>query len=89
MWTQESLISVQPDGTALIPMQNFQGMPIRLGEGVRLGVVSQCELPDEPKPEPCEGMRVPLSGTCACIKALSNTPKRESREVDEYAGIAS
>ena len=44
VWTQESLISVQTDGRALISVQNFQGVPIRLDKGVQLGTASQCEL---------------------------------------------
>ena len=41
---QESVISVQPDGRALIPIQNFQEISIKLDGGVQLGVASQCEL---------------------------------------------
>ena len=81
VWTQESLIHVQPDGRALIPVQNFQGMPIiRLDEGMQLGVASQCEpsLLDEPEPqsEPVEGLGVPVGGVCACVEALSDTAER-------------
>ena len=80
VWTQESLIHVQPDGRALISVQNFQGMPIRLDEGMQLGVASQCEpsLLDEPEPqsEPVEGLGVPVSGVCACVEALSDTAER-------------
>lgn len=35
--TQESLITIQPDGKALISIQNFQGTSVRLKEGEQLG----------------------------------------------------
>ena len=82
VWTQESVISVQPDGRALIPIQNFQGMSIKLDGGVQLGIASQCELlrSDEPelKPGSSAGMDA-SSSMCACIKALSNTPERHAK----------
>ena len=36
--TQESLVTVHSDGSVLIPLQNFQGMPAWLEEGSELGV---------------------------------------------------
>ena len=38
LFTQESLIDVHADGSVLIPLQNFQGMPVRLEKGIKLGV---------------------------------------------------
>ena len=38
-------------GKALIPLQNFQGMSVKLTEGVQLGVASLCDLPRPEEPE--------------------------------------
>ena len=80
VWAQESLITVQPSGKALIPLQNFQGMSVKLTEGVQLGVASLCDLPrpEEPEfnPEPTLGMETQCHSTCACVNAFSNTPER-------------
>ena len=71
--------------SALIPVQNFQGMSIRLDEGIQLGVASPCKLsaPDEPEPksEHVTGTDVQIGGVCACVEAVGNTPERY--EVDE------
>ena len=45
--TQESIVTVHPDGMVLIPLQNFQGVPVRPEKGVELGVARQCDLPDQ------------------------------------------
>ena len=52
VWTQKSLISVQTDGRTLIPVQNFQGMPLKFDKGIQLGIASQCELSVSEEPEP-------------------------------------
>ena len=82
VWTQESLIAVQPGGKALLPIQNFQGISVKLAEGEQLGVASLCDLPrsEEPelKPEPTLGFVPPgqRDSTCACVNVLPNTPER-------------
>ena len=80
VWTQESLIAVQPSGKALIPLQNFQGISVKLEGGAKLGVASLCDLPrpEEPEfnPEPTRGIETQSNGTCACVQALPNTPER-------------
>ena len=45
-----SLITVQPDRKAYIPVQNFQGLTIKLDEGVQLGVASLCDIPRQDEP---------------------------------------
>ena len=79
----ESLITVEPDGKALFPIQNFQGILIKLDEGVQLGVASLCDLSreDEPvrEPEPTQGNGMQSSSVCACVQALSNSPERYQR----------
>ena len=83
VWTQESLISVQANGRALIPVHNFQGIPIRLEEGVQLGIASQCELSvsDEPEPKvkPVKGACLSVSETRACVEVVSNVTERYDR----------
>ena len=82
IWAQESLITVQPSGKALIPIQNFQGISVKLEEGEQLGVATPCDLPgpEEPvlDPEPTLGLptRTQCTSTCASVNALSNTPER-------------
>ena len=48
VWTQESLIIVQHDGKAYIPVQYFQGLTIKL-DGVQL-VASLCDIPRQDEP---------------------------------------
>ena len=36
--TQEALVSVHADGSVFIPIQNFQCIPVKLEEGLELGV---------------------------------------------------
>ena len=83
VWTQEFLIIVQPDGKAYIPVQNFQGLTIKLNEGVQLGVASLCDIPRQDEPvtetEPKQGKSVPPGSTCASVKALINSPERYER----------
>ena len=82
IWAQESLIAVQPSGKALLPIQNFQGISVKLTEGEQLGVASLCDLPrsEEPEsnPEPTLGFapQGQRDSTCACVNALPNTPER-------------
>ena len=83
VWTRESLITVQPDGKAYIPVQNFQGLTIKLDEGVQLGVVSLCDVPRQDEPvnetEPKQGKSNPPGNTCASVKAFINSPERYKR----------
>ena len=83
VWTQESLITVQSNGRAFIPLQNIQGMSVKLDKGVQLGVASLCEIPRQDEPvretEPKQGKGVPRSSTCASVKALVNSPERYER----------
>ena len=50
VWTQESLITVQSDGRAFVPLQNFQGTTIKLDKGAYLGVASLCDIPRQDEP---------------------------------------
>ena len=79
--TQESVVTVHPDGMVLIPMQNFQGVPVRLEGGVQLGVVRQCDLhvPDQviiDVPETVDSELPPVDSRCASVIALVNNPDR-------------
>ena len=47
LFTQESLIVVHADDSVLIPLQTFQGMPVRLEKGIELGVARVYDLPDQ------------------------------------------
>lgn len=78
VWTQESLIRVQPGGSALIPVQNFHGVPVRLEGGVKLGVVSQCEptVTDDLKAVPIEETAMSV---CASVEAGSSVPERSEK----------
>ena len=77
IWAQESLITVQPSGKALIPIQNFQGMSVKLKEGEQIGVASLCDLPgpDEPefKPGPTLGLppQTECNHACTCSHACT------------------
>ena len=42
--TQESLLTVYSDGMVLIPIENFQGVPVTLEKGAQLGVAKSYEL---------------------------------------------
>ena len=46
----ESLISIDSKGIALIPLQNCQGVCIKLDKGTELGAVKRCTLPDQVQP---------------------------------------
>ena len=41
--TQESLLTVHSDGMVLIPIENFQGIPVILEKGAQLGVAKRYE----------------------------------------------
>ena len=43
----ESLVSVDSEGLAIIPLQNYQGVCVQLDPGMEIGAVRRCELPDE------------------------------------------
>ena len=43
LFSQESLITLNVDGMALIPIDNYQGLPVKLKKGMQLGVVRPCK----------------------------------------------
>ena len=80
--TQESLVTVHPDGSVLIPLQNFQGMPVWLEEGSELGVARACDLPDQVSFDMSQTVDSELPhdhSRCASVKALVNSPERLQR----------
>ena len=77
----ESLMTVS-DGIALIPLQNFQGVSVKLDKGTPLGMVQPCKPLCQDLAQPGEGPSLPDSlggGLCAHVKALPNTPERYQR----------
>ena len=77
IWSQESLITVQPSGKALIPVQNFQGISVTLEGGVQLGVVSLYNWShdvDFLTSEPSWTSDAQCKSTCASVTTLHNTP---------------
>ena len=77
--TQESILTVHSDGSVLIPLQNFQGMPVRLERGAELGVARQCNLPDQVNidvPQTVDSELPHDHSRCATVKALVNSPER-------------
>ena len=74
----ESLVTVS-DGIALIPLQNFQGVSVKLDKGTPLGMVQPCEPLYRDLAQPGEGPSLsdsPGGGLCANVKALPNTLER-------------
>ena len=43
----ESLVSVDQNGLTLIPVHNYQGVCVRLDEGIKLGAVRRCNVPEQ------------------------------------------
>ncbi len=43
----ECLLSIQKDGTVMIPVDNFQGIQAKLDKGVEIGVVSVVRVDDK------------------------------------------
>lgn len=67
------------DGSVLIPLHNFQGMPVRLEKGVELGVARQCDLPDQVNvdvPQTVDSELPQEHSRCATVKALVNSSGR-------------
>ena len=80
--TQESIVTVHPDGSVLIPLQNFQGVPVWLEEGSELGVARACDLPDQVSLDISQTVDSELPhdhSRCASVKALVNSPERLQR----------
>ena len=84
--TQEALVSVLADGSVLIPIQNFQGVPVKLDEGLELGVARCCELPvelvaarDRVELADVDPKAVPVS-TCAAVRTIDVTPERGEQQ---------
>ena len=76
--TQESIVTVHPDGMVLIPLQNFQGVPVRLEKGVEFGVARQCDLPDQVSidlPQTVDSELPHVESRCATVQALVNSPE--------------
>ena len=74
--SHESLITLNIDGMALIPVENYQGLPVKLKKGIQLGVVRPCDLPDSVKIDAPEKVEPFDDSRCAAVKALPNTPER-------------
>ena len=74
--SHESLITLNIDGMALIPVENYQGLPVKLKKGMQLGVVRSCDLPETVKVDTPEKNEPLDDSRCAAVKALSNTPER-------------
>ena len=75
----ESVISLRSDGTVLIPLENYQGIPVKLEEGVELGTVRECDLTKHETsgvPGSCGTAEPEIASRCAAVKALPNTPER-------------
>ena len=70
---QESLLTVNDDGMTLVPLENFQGVPVRLEEGVQLNVAKQYLCSREIELKSAE------ESQCAIVKSLANTPERCQR----------
>ena len=80
--TQESIVTVHPDGSVLIPLQNFQGVPVWLEGGSELGVARACDLPDQVSLDISQTVDSELPhdhSRCASVKALVNSPERLQR----------
>ena len=78
----ESLISVNSDGVAVIPVQNFQGVCAHLDSGTRIGTVRKCDLSDiEVTPSKIAGCP---EVACAHVKAFSGSePRRHEKLLEE------
>ena len=50
--SQESLLTVQSNGKLLVPLQNYRGEQISLGEGLELGEVECIDSAVKPEAEP-------------------------------------
>ena len=75
--SHESLITLNVDGMAFIPVENYQGLPIKLKKGMQLEVIRPCDLPDPEKViDASENVETLDESRCATVKALSNTPER-------------
>ena len=68
------MITLNVDGLALIPVENYQGLPVKLKK-MQLGVVGPCDLPDSVKIDTPEKVEPLDDGRCAAAKALPNTPE--------------
>ena len=76
LYSHESLITLNTDGMALIPVENYQGLPVKLKKGMQLGVVRPCNLPDSVEIDAPEKVEPLDDCRCATVKAFSNTPER-------------
>ena len=77
----ESLISVNSEGVAIVPVQNFQGVCVHLDSGTRLGTVRKCDLLDvEVNPS---GVIKCDEVACAHVKAFSDESRRHNKLLEE------
>ena len=74
--TQDSVVTVHLDGMVLIPLQNFQGMPVRLERRVELGVARECDLRDQVTIVKPRIELLQVDSRCATVQALVNSPER-------------
>lgn len=72
----ESLISVDSEGLAVIPIQNFQGVCVKLDPGMQIGAV-RCPLPDivEVDVEPNREVHECTEANCAHVKAFDDSQR--------------
>ena len=74
----ESLISVDSEGLAVIPIHNFQGVCVKLDPGMEIGAVRRCALPDVVKVD-VEPVHEGNEADCAHVKALRDDSQRCSK----------
>ena len=79
--TQESLLTVHSDGMVLIPVENFQGIPVILEKGAQLGVAKRYE-PDVV----VINENVLNEGNCAAVTA---TPDNSSECYEQLLKVLS
>ena len=74
----ESLVSVDPHGRLLVPVHNYQGVCVKLGEGTPLGAVRCSEIPNEVEADTLLANEESES-TCAHVSVVSDDPERFHR----------
>lgn len=66
--SQDSVLIVKPDGTVMVPVQNYQGTAVSLEQGCRLGRLSSysSELKPEGEAQSCHVKMDPIERTHDC-----------------------
>ena len=77
----ESLISVNSEGVAIVPVQNCQGVCVHLDSGTRLGTVRKCDLLVV-EVNPSEVIKCD-EVACAHVKAFSDESRRRDKLLEE------